>query len=49
MIIVYTTGVFDLLHPDYLNLPSRAKALTNKLIVDAWGDDSVEVRPLYEY
>lgn len=41
-IIVYTTGVFDLLHPGHLNLLKRARALGDKLIVGVQEDDSVE-------
>lgn len=42
--IVYTTGIFDLLHPGHLNLLRRAKALGDKLIVGVQEDDSVEAQ-----
>lgn len=41
MIIVYTTGVFDLLHPGHLNILRRARSLGDKLIVGVQEDDSV--------
>ena len=40
--IVYTTGVFDLIHPGHLNLLRRARALGDKLIVGVQEDDSIE-------
>jgi len=53
MIIVYTTGVFDLLHPGHINLLRRAKALGDKLIVGLQEDDSIEAqkgkRPIMSY
>ena len=39
---VYTTGVFDLLHPGHLSLLRKARALGDKLIVGVQEDDSVE-------
>ncbi|MEW6171240.1 MAG: adenylyltransferase/cytidyltransferase family protein [Candidatus Omnitrophota bacterium] len=42
MIIVYTTGVFDLLHPGHLNILKRARALGDRLIVGVQNDESVE-------
>jgi len=41
-LIVYTTGVFDLIHPGHLNLLKKARALGHKLIVGVQEDDSVE-------
>lgn len=41
---VYTTGVFDLLHPGHINLLRRARALGDKLIVGLQEDDSVEAQ-----
>ena len=53
IIVVYTTGVFDLLHPGHLNLLRRARALGDKLIVGVQEDDSVEEqkgkRPIMSY
>ena len=42
MIIVYTTGVFDLLHPGHLKLLRRARALGDRLIVGVQDDESVK-------
>jgi len=42
IIIVYTTGVFDLIHPGHLNLLKKAKALGDKLIVGIQDDESVK-------
>ena len=39
MIIVYTSGVFDLLHPGHINLLRRARAFGDKLIVDGLTKD----------
>lgn len=41
MTIVYTTGVFDMLHPGHLNILRRARALGNRLIVGIQDDESV--------
>lgn len=41
MIIVYTTGVFDLLHPGHLNILKRARALGDRLVVGVQDDESV--------
>ena len=41
-VIVYTSGVFDLLHPGHLNLLRKARALGDKLIVGVQEDNSVE-------
>lgn len=42
MIIVYTTGTFDMLHIGHLRILERAKALGDKLIVGVSTDDLVE-------
>lgn len=42
MVIVYTTGVFDLLHPGHINILQRAKGLGDRLVVGCQGDESVE-------
>lgn len=41
MILIYTTGVFDLLHVGHLNILRRASALGDKLIVGVQTDESV--------
>jgi len=41
MIIVYTTGVFDLLHPGHLDTLKRARALGDRLVVGVQDDESV--------
>ena len=41
MIIVYTTGVFDMLHPGHLNILRRARALGDRLVVGIQDDESV--------
>jgi rfaE bifunctional protein nucleotidyltransferase chain/domain len=41
MITVYTTGVFDLLHPGHINILRRARAMGDRLIVGVQEDDSV--------
>ena len=38
MIIVYTYGVFDLLHPGHIKLLTRARSLGNKLFVGIISD-----------
>jgi rfaE bifunctional protein nucleotidyltransferase chain/domain len=43
-VIVYTTGVFDLLHPGHLNLLKRARALGDRLVVGVQEDDSAEAQ-----
>ena len=42
MIIIYTTGVFDLLHIGHIKILKRARALGDKLTVGVQDDDSVE-------
>ena len=42
MILVYTTGVFDIIHPGHLNILRRARALGDRLIVGVQEDESVE-------
>lgn len=42
MIIVYTTGVFDVLHVGHISTLKRAKELGDKLIVGVQNDESVE-------
>ena len=42
MIVIYTTGVFDLLHIGHINILKRARALGDKLTVGVQDDDSVE-------
>ena len=40
--IVYTTGVFDLLHRGHFNLLTKARALGSKLVVGVQEDDSIQ-------
>jgi rfaE bifunctional protein nucleotidyltransferase chain/domain len=52
--VVYTTGVFDLLHHGHINLLNKAKKLGNWLIVGLVDDDAVrqqkgEGRPVLSY
>lgn len=48
--IVYTTGVFDMLHPGHLTILRRARELGDRLVVGVQEDSSVEaqkgVRPI---
>lgn len=41
LILVFTNGCFDLLHPGHVSLLSRSKAHGDRLIVGLNGDDSV--------
>jgi rfaE bifunctional protein nucleotidyltransferase chain/domain len=41
MIIVYTTGVFDILHPGHIDTLKRARSIGDKLIVGVQDDESV--------
>ncbi len=42
--IVYTTGVFDMLHPGHLAILRRARALGDRLVVGVQEDASVEAQ-----
>ena len=42
MTLVYTTGVFDILHPGHISTLKRAREYGDKLIVGVQDDESVE-------
>lgn len=42
MRVIYTAGVFDLLHQGHLNLLNRSKALGDVLVVGVISDDGAE-------
>jgi rfaE bifunctional protein nucleotidyltransferase chain/domain len=47
MLIIYTTGVFDLFHCGHLQLLQNAKSLGDKLIVGLQVDESVKAQKGY--